>query len=356
MDLVRLGWAAPFNTAFAAFQDETLIPARVGLAQREHFKLWTERGPIDASLSGRLRHEADSGGLPVVGDWVATRLDPGGERGVITALLPRRGALVRKRPDGDPRPQLLAANLDTVFIVSSLNHDFSPRRIERALAMIWESGAQPVVLLTKLDDCDDPEPLIDEAQSVALGAPVHAVSAWTGVGLDALEPYLTCGRSIALIGSSGVGKSTLVNWCCGELKAATSAVREGDDKGRHTTTTRELYLLPSGALLIDTPGMRELALWDAETGLDTTFEDIEALAAECRFSDCLHQREPGCAIRAALQSGALDPSRYAARDKLRREQAHQQRQHDPKAAFEHHQKIKAIFRQRAKDQRSHPKR
>lgn len=356
MELEKLGWADPFKAAFGSLSDASLVPARVGLAQRERFRLWTGGATLEATLSGRLRHEADSGELPVVGDWVAARPEPAGGRAVIASLLPRRGALVRTRPDGSNQPQVLAANLDRVFIVSSLDQDFSPRRIERALAMIWQAGAEPVVLLTKLDRCAVPEPMIEEAQAVALGCPVHPLSSVTGAGLAELEAYLVRGQTLALIGSSGVGKSTLVNWCCQEQRAATGATREADAKGKHTTTNRELYLLPSGALLIDTPGMRELALWDADAGLDATFEDVEALAASCRFSDCKHQREPGCEIQAALSSGALDPIRYEAQQRLVREHAHQKRLHDPKAAHEHQQKLRAAFRQRAKSVRSDPKR
>jgi ribosome biogenesis GTPase / thiamine phosphate phosphatase len=243
---------------------------------------------------------------------------------------------------------LIAANVDLVFVVSALNLDFSARRLERALALIWEGGSQPVVLLTKLDACDDPEPYVEQAQAVALGVPVHALSVHSGAGLEALRTYLAPGRTVALIGSSGVGKSTLVNWCLGEQRALTSEVRDSDDKGRHTTTARELFMTADGALLIDTPGMRELGLTEADAGLEATFEDIESLVANCRFADCLHRNEPGCAVQSALQRGDLEPGRYASYQRLQRELAHEHRRRDERARVEHQRELRKVFRQRAK--------
>ncbi|MET0386313.1 MAG: ribosome small subunit-dependent GTPase A, partial [Polyangiales bacterium] len=328
MTLSRLGWADPFKSALTSLGDDSLIPARVASAQREHYQLLSETGAVPAALSGKLRHAADSGGLPVVGDWVAARLDPSGERAIIHAVLPRRGALVRQQAGGTSLPQVIAANLDCVFLVSSLNQDWNPRRIERALALIWEAGAQPVLLLTKRDLCPDPEPQLQAAAEIALGVPVHALSVHAEQGLAALDSYLAEGRTIALIGSSGVGKSTLVNHLLGEERLATRAVRDGDDRGRHTTTHRELFEVRAGGLLIDTPGMRELALWDAQSGLEVVFDDIEQLAGACRFHDCQHQNEPGCAIRAAITSGELEPARLRAYQKLQREEAHNARRTD----------------------------
>lgn len=358
MDLIDLGWADPFKTAFESLleTDPGLLPARVACAQREHYRLLTPLGSVAASMSGRLRHTAGEGEHPVTGDWVAARVEPDGERATISALLPRRGLLARKRPAPAGGMQPMAANVDCVFVVSSLNRDFSARRIERTLALIWEAAAQPVVLLTKLDACSDPQPAIEEARAVALGVPVHALSALSGEGLEALGAYVRPGRTLALIGSSGVGKSTLANCLLGELRAATSQVREGDDKGRHTTTARELFPLPGGGVLIDTPGLREVGLWDASDGLDATFEDIAALCTQCRFADCGHTSEPGCAVRAELERGALDPARYAAYLKLQRELAHEVRRHDCRARVEHNREVRAVHRQRKRDQRAHPKR
>jgi ribosome biogenesis GTPase len=356
MELALLGWTDSLNTAFHACREPGWIPGRVIASQREQLRLWTERGILPAAISGRLRHLAGEGELPVTGEWVAASLDPTAERAVAHTVLPRRGALVRKRPGSTSEQQVIAANVDVVFAVCALNLDFSARRLERAIAVIWEGGAQPVVLLTKLDSCAHPEPLIEQAREVALGVPVHALSVHSGEGVEALCEYLAPGRTVALIGSSGVGKSTLVNWCLGEERAATSAARERDDKGRHTTTSRELFATAAGALLIDTPGMRELGLTDAAAGFEATFEDVESIVSSCRFGDCQHRNEPGCAVQDALRGGNLEPTRYAAYQKLQRELAHEHRRRDERARLDHQREVRKIFRQRAKATRAHPKR
>jgi ribosome biogenesis GTPase len=286
---------------------------------------------------------------------VIAELDDGEGSARINACLPRRSSLVRKRAGRASTPQVIAANLDVVFVVSSLNGDLNERRIERTLAMIWESGAQPVVLLTKLDLCEDAAGSIARVEAVALGVPVHALSTWTGQGVDALDRYQRAGKTLALIGSSGVGKSTLANRMLGEERIATSEIRASDERGRHTTSARELFVLPSGALLIDTPGMRELGLWDAGDGLDAAFEDIDALASGCRFNDCKHQSEPGCAIRAAIADGLLEEARFRSYQKLQRELAHEARRHDPAAMAAHKDHYKRIFRERARATRESPK-
>jgi ribosome biogenesis GTPase / thiamine phosphate phosphatase len=357
MQLEALGFDESLKSAFSQLSDPHTIPARVCAAHRGgHYRLLGEHGALDAVLAGRLRRHAAALELPVVGDWVAARVEPGSELALISACLPRRGLLVRKRPDRASEPQPLAANLDLVAVVSSLNNDFEPRRIERALAMIWESGAQPLIVLTKLDLNPDWSAQRAELEPVALGVPVHAVSAATGEGMAELAQYLKPGRTLALIGSSGVGKSTLVNRWLGEPRAATTEIRAGDDRGKHATTHRELYVMGDGVLLIDSPGMRELALWDAEAGLDSAFDEITALAAQCRFSDCAHAGEPGCAIVAARASGQLDEARYRNYLKLKRELAHEMRRHDAQQQVAHRQKQRAIHRQHTRAQRSHPKR
>jgi ribosome biogenesis GTPase len=352
MHLEALGYDSHFKAAFDALSDASQLPARVTALHRGgHYRLLSADGPLEATLSGRLRHLAGAAELPVVGDWVALRVDASGSA-TIGECLPRRGLLVRKQAGASSEPQPLAANLDLVAVVSSLNNDFEPRRIERALALIWEAGSQPLIILTKLDQCPDWSAQRAELEPVALGVPVHAVSAQSGAGLSELEPYLEPGRTLALIGSSGVGKSTLINRWLGQERMATSEIRAGDDRGKHTTSHRELFVMESGALLIDTPGMRELALWDAEEGLQSAFDDVEAFAAECRFGDCRHAGEPVCGIEAALGSGQLDGARYRNYLKLRRELAHELRRHDEKLSQEHRREQRAVFRQRARAVRS----
>jgi ribosome biogenesis GTPase len=280
-------------------------------------------------------HEAGPGGFPAVGDWVALAARPGEGAATIHALLPRRTAFVRKAAHSVTDEQVVAANVDTALLVASMNADFNARRLERYLATAWQSGAAPVVVLTKADLADDPEASVAEAEAVAFGAPVLAVSVVTGQGVDELARLLKPGETAVLVGSSGVGKSTLVNALAGDERMATAAIREQDAHGRHTTTHRELILLPSGALVLDTPGMRELGLFDADEGLSTAFDDIEELAVACRFTDCGHTNEPGCAIREALQAGALDAGRWKSFQKLQRELAHQERKEDPVAREAH---------------------
>lgn len=354
MKLESLGYGEPFVSAFEADREAGQFPARVISAEREQCVLWCETGVVPAVVGGRLRHEAAHGALPVVGDWVVAHLDPAGELARVQRVLPRRTTLARKRPQ-QSTPQLIATNIDCVLVVSALNQDFSPRRLERALALVWEAGAEPVVLLTKLDRCPDPNAYLEAARAVALGVPVHALSVPAGYGLEVLDDYLRPARTLAMIGSSGVGKSTLLNHWLGEARAKAAEARSADDKGRHTTSSRELFLLPQGALLIDTPGMRELGLIDAEAGLPAAFTDIEALAPYCRFADCEHAAEPGCAVQAAVQRGELARARYDAYTKLQRELAYEQRRSDERAQHEHQRETRRIQRQRTRSLRSHPK-
>ncbi|HWF78797.1 MAG TPA: ribosome small subunit-dependent GTPase A [Caulobacteraceae bacterium] len=325
------GWSDALQHDFAPHAVRGLIPGRILVQQRGLYEVVTDLGELAAQVSGKLAHEAGPGDFPAVGDWVALAARPDEGAATIHALMPRRTAFVRKAAQSVADEQVVAANVDVALLVASMNADFNARRLERYLATAWQSGAEPVVVLTKADLADDPDAAIDEAESVAFGAPVLAVSAVTGEGLEALAAYLKPAETAVLVGSSGVGKSSLVNALAGENLMAIQAIREDDAKGRHTTTHRELIRLPSGALVLDTPGMRELGLIDADEGLSTAFEDIEALAEACRFSDCGHSNEPGCAVREALESGALDRGRWKSFQKLQREMAHLERKENPAA-------------------------
>ncbi|WP_309643406.1 ribosome small subunit-dependent GTPase A [Phenylobacterium sp.] len=348
------GWSEPLQRLFHDHAARGLIPGRVTVQQRGHYGLVIATGEVAGELSGRFHFEAEAGGYPVAGDWVACT--PPVEKGpvMIQALLPRATSFVRREPNGG-RAQVVAANIDLALLVASLNADLNARRIERYLATAWESGAQPVVVLTKLDTCADPEPLIEEIRAVAYGVEVHAVSAVTGEGIAGLSALLAPGKTAVLLGSSGVGKSTLVNALAGQELMETQEIREDDARGRHTTTHRELVLLPSGGLMLDTPGMRELGLWNADAGLATAFGDlegeVEALAAQCKFRDCKHVAEPGCAVRAALESGELDAERWEAYGKLQRELAHLDRKENPAAASQ----ARKVWIQRQKDMRQRTK-
>jgi ribosome biogenesis GTPase len=303
--LEALGWSQHFADAFAPYEPAGLIPGRVAVQERGAVVLFTTAGTVNAS------------GQAVAGDWVAAEALPGEERAIVRAVLPRRTRFARKEP-WLTEEQVVAANIDTVFLVTDCVRDFKPRRLERYLTAAWDSGADPVVVLTKADLAENPEETLAEAEAVAFGVPVHAVSSLTGAGLDELDPYFGAGRTVALLGSSGVGKSTLANRLLGEDVLATRDVRP-DGRGRHTTTHRELVQLPGGALLLDTPGMRELQLWAGESALDETFADVAELARQCRFTDCAHGSEPGCAVRAALAAGTLPRIRWESYTKLQRE-------------------------------------
>lgn len=304
-DLDRLGW----NAALAEHLQAGLVPGRVTAAHRAAFDVATASGCVRTRLPGRLVHERVD---VAVGDWV------GLGDGLIRSVLPRRSAIVRKEAGAEARVQTLAANVDVAFVVSSLGPDLEPRRIERYLVTVWESGAVPEIVLTKADRHEDPWPLVSDIEAVALGVPVHVVSAVTGQGCEALRARLAPGTTAVLLGSSGVGKSTLVNRFAGRGLMAVRETRADDDEGRHTTTHRELVVLPDGGVVIDTPGLRELQLW-AGGGVEEAFADVEELAAACRFTDCSHGGEPGCAVEAALRSGALDPARYDSWRRLQRE-------------------------------------
>jgi ribosome biogenesis GTPase / thiamine phosphate phosphatase len=317
LTLAELGWDAFFADAFEPYDQEGLVPARVVARHHGPCELLAETGPLGGLPAGRL---GDDDALPSVGDWVAARPLAGERKALIEAVLPRRTAFTRKEAWRRTAEQVVAANIDVVFVVTAFGLDLNPRRIERYLTATWESGAAPVIVLNKMDTSSDPEGDALPIEEVALGVPVVPVSAVTGRNLDRLEAHLGPGRTAALLGSSGVGKSTLVNRLAGREVMDTGGVRLDDERGRHTTTHRELVVLPDArGLLLDTPGMRELQLWADEDALDTTFAEIVELASTCRFSDCAHGAEPGCAVTAALADGTLSTERWESYGKLQRE-------------------------------------
>lgn len=340
----RLGWDPGWEEAFAPFAARGHKPARVVAVHREASIVRDGEGDRSASVSGSFRYEAlAASDYPAVGDWVA--LDSGG---LITAVLPRRTAFTRMATDASRRganlddQQVMATNIDTALLVAGLDNDFNLRRIERYLAVAWSSGITPVVVLNKSDLADDVDGRLVAVEAIAPGVATVPVSARTGAGIAGLEAHLRPGTTAAILGSSGVGKSTLVNALLGADRQRTAEVRESDSRGRHTTTHRELFELPNGALLVDTPGIRALEVLGADEGVESTFDDVADLAAQCRFSDCRHEGEPGCAVRAALEDGRLSEARLESNRKLERELARAARQGDPRARAEYRRKWRVI--------------
>ncbi len=331
MDLMELGWNESLSALFEPYGLEGLSPARVVAQHRGAYAVAGETGELLAEVSGRFRHRtSDPADFPAVGDWVA--VEPHGRgRGVIHAVLERRSAFARKAAGALTEEQVVAANVDIVFLVTGLDGDFNLRRIERYLTAARASGASPVVVLNKSDLRGDVAEVIADVAAIASGTPIVAISARDGSNLGQLRAHLAPGKTAALLGSSGAGKSTLINRLLGEDRLPTGPVRESDSHGRHVTTRRELVALPDGALLIDTPGMRELQLWADEVSLSGVFDDVEALVARCRFADCGHGTEPGCAVREALADGRLDAGRLESYLKQRRELRHLELKRDDRA-------------------------
>lgn len=312
--LTALGWDSAWQQAYDEMAEEHpgLIPARISMETKLNYLVWTAEGELPAKVTGKLLHNTKRDPLqrPKVGDWVGVSLADGGTKAQIRQLLSRRTLLLRKIPGRRNEAQVIASNFDTVFIVQGLDDNFSLRRLERCLVMVHQGGAQPVIVLNKCDICNNLAERLHEAQTAAGDAPVVALSAITGAGMDQLQAWIRPGQTVAFIGSSGVGKSTLINHLYGEAVQATNTVRERDSKGRHTTVRRELIFLPEGGVVVDTPGMREFHLWFADDGLDAAFADIKAIARNCRFNDCAHVSEPGCAVLDAIVTGDLAKERH----------------------------------------------
>ena len=346
INLEDYGWDESFAEHFEPYAREGYEAGRVFLQHNKYYMLYTAAGETLAEASGRLRYEARGPeDFPAVGDWVALRRKEDEDKAaVIHDVLPRRSKFSRRAAGTRDEEQVVAANVDTVFLVTGLDHDFNPRRIERYLVMAWESGAEPVVVLNKADVAEDAEGAVREVEAVAPGVAVVRMSAKRGEGVEALLPFVGRGRTVALIGSSGVGKSTIVNRLVGEDVQRTQEVRLGDQRGRHTTTHRELIVLPSGGLVMDTPGMRELQVLVSDRGLRETFDDIEEVAANCRFTDCRHENEPDCAIREALADGTLDAERYGNYRKLQAEMRQTAARQDQRKGQEEKARVKRITR------------
>jgi len=345
VSLLCWGWNDYFQAVWNEAERGNAAPARIIAQSRGIWRIAGDFGECPAEAAGKLRLAAEEDAdWPATGDWVAVELRDKCSAALIQEVLPRRSQFVRKMAGKKFAEQVIAANVDIALLVSALDGDFNPRRVERYLAQCWEAGARPVIVLNKADACEDPQERAQEMEKAAMGVPVCILSAKTGRGFGELEAYFFAGQTLVLLGSSGVGKSTILNRLLGCAIQDVQEVRQSDSRGRHTTTARQIFILAGGALLMDTPGLRELQLWDADDGISRAFADIDALAGECRFTDCSHKTEPGCAVQATIDAGALDLARLENWRKLQREQEFLRRKIDPESRHEQKQRIKQIMR------------
>ncbi len=354
-DIKNFGWNDYFSAYFSEYESQNLNPARVSVEHRNYYELYSVYGELTAEKSGKLFYSAVNNELlPAVGDWVVIEHIENEQKAFIRAVLPRKTKFSRKKAGSTTEEQVIAANVDTVFIMSSLNQDLNMKRIERYVTLAWDNEIIPVLLLSKADLCEDIFSKLADVQGRFPGIDVHIVSALQKAGIGELEKHFEGNKTIAVIGSSGVGKSTLINSILNWDKMGVSEIGLYKDKGRHTTTHRELAVVPGGGLIIDTPGMREIQLWEGAEGLSELFGDIEQLALECKFTDCKHESEPGCAIIAAINNGSLDPDRFKSYKKLLSEVSFFERKQDKKAQLvekKRWKKITAAGRKRSIEKR-----
>lgn len=346
MELNKLGFNAFFEKHLEEYQLENVSIGRICSEHRNSYKIYSENGEFTAIILGKFRNQCkEKGNFPAVGDWVLFEPVEGENKAIIQSVLPRKSKFSRKVAGKETSEQIIASNIDIAFIVCALNYDFNLRRIERYLALVWQSGATPVVVLTKTDLCEDVQSKILAVSNIAFGVDVHAINNISKEGIDILQDYFKENKTVVLLGSSGVGKSTLINNLAQENLMKVNELRNNIEKGRHTTTYKQMFILSQGGLIIDTPGIRELQLWDAENGISQCFKDIEELAECCRFRDCKHNDEPGCAVRQAIREGLLDAQRFENYFKVQKEQEYISNRQNQSAAKVEKDKWKAIHKQ-----------
>lgn len=342
----KFGFSEDIKSQAAAIGAEDLIIGRISAEHRESYKLFTQKGEISATVSGKFRNDCQTReDFPAVGDWVLFEFYDGDTKALIHNVLPRKSKFSRKVAGKETQEQVIAGNVDFAFIVCALNYDFNLRRIERCLSMVWQSGAMPVIILTKMDLCDDAQAKKAAVEDIAFGVDVHVINNISAEGIKILHKYFEGNKTAVLLGSSGAGKSSLINNLAEENIMKVGGLRSNMDKGRHTTTHKQMIILPDGGLIIDTPGIRELQLWDAQEGIQHAFNDIEALSQLCKFSDCTHSDEPGCAVKKAVQDGQLESARFENYLKVQREQEYLTKRQTQSSAKMEKDKWKNISKQ-----------